>query len=200
MASVETTGSPTFLGNLDCAFALLSDPGGTDPVRPLATDRRGPRPNHNEGSTRCHFRGSMTQLRHWLSTLCRTGHPAATQDSLPAVGQTLPDGLAYPQGSSERFQSVCYTLSSFPKFSWRKVRPGLGTSKPLPKPLNRSLQIQTALLCTPHGSPHAAVVPIAHSVLSHFAAREHGYNSPGNSIRNGRACHDSAPSTLHPQY
>jgi hypothetical protein len=25
---VETTGSPMFLGNPDCAFALLSDPGG----------------------------------------------------------------------------------------------------------------------------------------------------------------------------
>jgi len=29
-SSVETTGSPMFLGNLDCAFALLSDPGGPD--------------------------------------------------------------------------------------------------------------------------------------------------------------------------
>jgi hypothetical protein len=28
--SVETTGSPTFLGNPDCALALLFDPGGTD--------------------------------------------------------------------------------------------------------------------------------------------------------------------------
>ncbi len=33
--SVETTGSPTFLGNPDCALALLFDPGRTDASGPL---------------------------------------------------------------------------------------------------------------------------------------------------------------------
>ena len=32
-------------------------------------------------------------LSNSLSTLRRTGYPAATQDSLPAAGQALPDGL-----------------------------------------------------------------------------------------------------------
>jgi hypothetical protein len=49
------------------------------------------------------FRGSITRLRHWLSTLCRMGRPTATQDSLPAAGLALPDGLGYPQGSDKRF-------------------------------------------------------------------------------------------------
>ncbi len=31
--------------------------------------------------------------------------PATTQDSLPAAGPALPDGIGYPQGSSERFRA-----------------------------------------------------------------------------------------------
>jgi hypothetical protein len=114
--SVETTGSPTFLGNPYCALALLSDPGRTDasglgdaPTRPpICPPRRLP---HS------YFRGSITRLRHWLSTLRSAGYPYTTQDSLPAVGQTLPDGLDYPQGSIERFRAVSYISSSFPKFN-----------------------------------------------------------------------------------
>ena len=61
-----------------------------------------------------YFRGSITRLRHWLSTLRRPGRPDTTQDSLPAAGQALPDGLGYPQGSIERFQGVSYIHPPFP--------------------------------------------------------------------------------------
>ena len=47
--SVETTGSPTFLGNPACALALLSDPGRTH-ASGHAMRRRGPRSVHHEGS------------------------------------------------------------------------------------------------------------------------------------------------------
>src|SRR5687768_12728081 len=40
------------------------------------------------------FRSSIAWLSDWLSTLRRTGYPATTQDSLPAAGQALPDGLS----------------------------------------------------------------------------------------------------------
>ena len=111
--SVETTGSPTFLGNPHCALALLSDPGRTDASGhcdasarpPLCPRRRLPH---------WYFRGSITRLRHWLSTLRRPGRPDATQDSLPVVGQTLPDGLDYTQGSIERFHRVSYMDPPFP--------------------------------------------------------------------------------------
>jgi len=52
------------------------------------------------------FRGSIARRLIWLPTLRRGGYPPATQDSLPAAGPALPDGVGYPQGSSERFQ-VC---------------------------------------------------------------------------------------------
>jgi hypothetical protein len=47
--SVETAGSPTFLGNPHCALALLSDPGRTN-ASGHAMRRRGPRCVHDEGS------------------------------------------------------------------------------------------------------------------------------------------------------
>jgi hypothetical protein len=49
------------------------------------------------------FRGSITQRLISLSTLRREGRPSATQDSLPAAGPALPDGIGYPQGSDKRF-------------------------------------------------------------------------------------------------
>jgi hypothetical protein len=48
-SSVETTGSPTFLGNPDCALALLFDPGRTA-ASGHTMRRRGPRCVHDEGS------------------------------------------------------------------------------------------------------------------------------------------------------
>ena len=39
--------------------------------------------------------------------------PATTQDSLPAAGPALPDGIGYPQGSDERFHIAD---SPFPSF------------------------------------------------------------------------------------
>jgi hypothetical protein len=86
----------------------------------LTMHRHGPRSVHDEGSRVSYFRGSITRLRHWLSTLRRPGRPDATQDSLPAVGQTLPDGLDYPQGSSERFLDVSYIRPPFPSLTQRK--------------------------------------------------------------------------------
>jgi hypothetical protein len=61
------------------------------------------------------FRRSIAWLSDSLSTLRRAGYPASTQDSLPAVGQTLLDGLL-PAGSHRKV-SECfpYISSSFPK-------------------------------------------------------------------------------------
>jgi hypothetical protein len=114
-SSVETAGSPTFLGNPSCTLALLFDPGGIDasgqcgaPTRPpLCPQRRLPQIS---------FRGSITRLRHSLSTLRSPGRPGTTQDSLPAVGQTLPDGLL-PAGFQQKVSGCILHPSSFPKFN-----------------------------------------------------------------------------------
>ena len=67
------------------------------PAGPLAPDHCGatarPLVSEEQGLPRKVFRRSIAWLSDSLSTLRRTGYPASTQDSLPAVGQTLLDGL-----------------------------------------------------------------------------------------------------------
>ena len=58
----------------------------------------------------------MARPAHSLSTLRSAGYPNTTQDSLPAAGQALPDGIGYPQGPIERFLLIA---SPLPKLSWR---------------------------------------------------------------------------------
>ena len=81
------------------------------------------------------FRGSIARRLIWLSTLRRSGHPPTTQDSLPAAGPALPDGIGYPQGSLRKVSSLW--LSSFPELPCaRSVRvfelaeSGMGDSGP----------------------------------------------------------------------
>src|SRR6516225_3527052 len=52
------------------------------------------------------YRGSIARRLIWLSTLRRGSYPPATQDSLPAAGPALPDGIGYPQGSLRKVSSV----------------------------------------------------------------------------------------------
>lgn len=72
---------------------------------------------------RSQFRGSITRPGHSLSTLRRMDCSTTTQDSLPAAGQALPDGIGYPLGSSERFPSCPIPSTSRPPFpSFRGAR------------------------------------------------------------------------------
>ena len=83
------------------------DQFGASTRPPLKSERRLPRLDS--------FRGSITRLRHSLSTLRREDRSSTTQDSLPAAGQALPVGFGYPQGPDERFRDISYISSSFPK-------------------------------------------------------------------------------------
>ena len=56
------------------------------------------------------FRSSIAWLSDWLSTLRRTGYPATTQDSLPAAGQALPDGLFTRRVPAKGFKVVSLHL------------------------------------------------------------------------------------------
>ncbi len=91
--SEETTGSPRFLGPQVSVRHVQSTPAG-----PQAPDRYGaatrPLVSEEQGLPRKVFRRSIAWLSDWLSTLRSAGYPRPTQDSLPAAGQALLDGLS----------------------------------------------------------------------------------------------------------
>ena len=111
---VEMTGPLTFLGNLTCALALLFDPGRTHASGRYNASARPPlRPRRR--LPHGYFRGSITRLRHSLSTLRRMGYPTSTQDLLPAAGQALPGGIDTRKVPTKGFSLFDYFASSFPK-------------------------------------------------------------------------------------
>ena len=61
------------------------------------------------------FRRSIAWLSDSLSTLRSAGYPRPTQDSLPAAGQALPDGLSTRKVPVKGFRVIPYISSSFPK-------------------------------------------------------------------------------------
>jgi hypothetical protein len=65
------------------------------------------------------FRRSIAWLSDSLSTLRRIGYPTTTQDSLPAVGQTLLDGLLTRRVPTKGFRMFPTSHSPFPSFAWR---------------------------------------------------------------------------------
>src|SRR4029077_1832572 len=73
-----------------------------------------PASDNDEGSTRALISG-LNHTAFDLAVYASQGRsPATTQDSLPAAGPALPDGIGYPQGSDERFH-ICDD-SPFPSF------------------------------------------------------------------------------------
>ena len=113
--SEETAGSPKFLGNPDCPFAhVQSTPAGLR-APDHCSAAAWPLVNQKQRLPRKVFRSSIAWLSDWLSTLRRTGYPAATQDSLPAAGQALPNGHSTRKVPTKGFRSASYISSSFPK-------------------------------------------------------------------------------------
>ncbi len=67
------------------------------------------------------FRSSIAWLSDSLSTLRRTSYPATTQDSLPAAGQALPDGLSTRKVPTKGFKVASLHLILPSQASCRKV-------------------------------------------------------------------------------
>jgi hypothetical protein len=115
----ETTGSPKFLENPDCPFAHVQ----STPVGLLTPDHCGaatwPLVCEKQRLPRKVFRRSIAWLSDWLSTLRGVSHPNPTQDSLPAAGQALPDGLYTRKVPTKGFKVLPYISFSFPKLPWR---------------------------------------------------------------------------------
>ena len=112
------------------SFALFSDPGPTglslgdqvldSPTRPPLLTRARAQCEDISGLNGTGFDLTVYALQCQL--------PAPTQDSLPAAGPTLPDGIEYPQGSNERFQAI--VLPPLPSFlaqcqSFRLIHSGM---------------------------------------------------------------------------
>ena len=110
----ETTGSPKFLGNPDCPFALFIDPGRTAGTRPLRCRDAASWYVNSDGSREEVFRRSIARLSDSLSTLRSAGHPATTQDSLPAAGQALPGGLSTRRVPMKGFRVAPTSHPPFP--------------------------------------------------------------------------------------
>jgi len=111
----ETTGPRKFLENLDCPFAhVQSTPAGL-----LAPDHYGaaawPSVFQQRRLPRKVFRRSIAWLSDSLSTLRSADYSNPTQDSLPAAGQTLPDGLSTRRIPMKGFRFASYISSPFPK-------------------------------------------------------------------------------------
>jgi hypothetical protein len=104
--SAETIGSPRFPGNPHGHWPCSPTPAGPD-MRSGSKRHMpdaAPVADKNEGS-----RDDLSRLNYTafdLAVYASQGRsPAPTQDSLPAAGPALPDGIGYPQGSNERFQA-----------------------------------------------------------------------------------------------
>ncbi len=115
----ETTGSPSFLGNLQCAFALLSDPGRINaPDRysaptwpPLCPQRRLPpctfeAQSHSFGTHCLRFAGRVTPTPRKTRFRLRVRHYRT--------------GLITRKVPPKGFKLTSCSSSSFPKLSWRK--------------------------------------------------------------------------------
>jgi hypothetical protein len=72
--------------------------GQSTPAGPRTPDQYGvaarPLVSEHQGLPRGAFRRSVASLSDWLSTLRSGGYSRPTQDSLPAAGQALLDGLS----------------------------------------------------------------------------------------------------------
>src|SRR5271157_1692005 len=91
---------------------------------------RGPRVTQRRRLTTMAFRGSITRRLISLSTLRSGGYPLATQDSLPAAGPALPDGIGYPQDSQRKVSSLW--LFSFPELLGAMGGPFRSACRPCP--------------------------------------------------------------------
>jgi hypothetical protein len=115
----ETTGAPKFLGNPDCPFAhVQSTPAGL-PAPDHCGAAAWPLVCQQQRLPRRVFRRSIAWLSDWLSTLRSAGYPVTTQDSLPAAGQALPDGLCTRRVPLKSFRVASLHLILLSQASWR---------------------------------------------------------------------------------
>jgi hypothetical protein len=117
---MEAAGPPTFLDVPNADLPRSPTPAESPRLRSLMTMAMLPPNLKQRRLPRLEpFRGSITRLFGSLSTLRSKGYPKTTQDSLPAVDQTLPGRSGYLPGRDERFPSCALHLFLLSQTSWR---------------------------------------------------------------------------------
>ena len=117
-------GSPKFLGNHDCPFAHVPIRRRQDCLHQTITVAAAwPLVIEGQKLPRKVFRRSIAWLSDSLSTLRRTGYPHTTQDSLPAAGQALPDGLSTRKTPAKGVKAANPSHPPFPSFLAQSHRP-----------------------------------------------------------------------------
>ena len=96
-----------------------NDAGRTVDTRPLRCTAR-PLLRVRQGLPQLVFRRSIAWLSDWLSTLRSADYSNPTQDSLPAAGQALPDGLPTRKIPLKGFKVVSLHLFLLSQASWHK--------------------------------------------------------------------------------
>ena len=120
--SAETAGSPTFLGNPDCALALLFDPGRTGGIRPYDAPARPPQRPRRRLPRKLAFEAQS----HGFGTGClrfavQVAHtPRKTRFRL--LARLFRTGLVTRRVPSKGFK--VYPTSDPPFPSWRSARTG----------------------------------------------------------------------------
>src|SRR5262249_45916483 len=110
MGAWRPSGSPRFLGNPPVPMPCSSTPAGPDTPGPVRCAGTAPAMSTTKAPTTIHLSG-LNGTAWGLAVYASSGRlPGPTPNSLPGAGQALPDGIGYPQGSSERFQSCVLHL------------------------------------------------------------------------------------------
>jgi len=117
MASVETTGTPKFLGNPNARLHVFFDPG-----RPSVSDHKrnarvAPAKGKTKAPTTKDFRGSMARLSDWLSTYHEVGCPSPRKTRFRPLVRCCRTGF-HPQGSIERFSIHILFIVLLSQASW----------------------------------------------------------------------------------
>jgi hypothetical protein len=100
------------------SIATTNKAGRTADTRPLR--RRGVALGHRTAKAPTKGLATLKSMAFGLAVYaswCRSPRP--TQNSLPAAGQALPDGLFTRKVPMKGFRSASYISSSLPKLSWR---------------------------------------------------------------------------------
>ena len=94
LSSVETAGSPKFLGNPDSRLPMFFDPGRPMRPRPLAGHSPGPRYGNDEGADNVRLSRLNSMAFGLAAYVSRCWLPVTAQGWLPGAGQALLGGLS----------------------------------------------------------------------------------------------------------